>query len=235
MLCGDEKRCASDTTDKENEESNSRNDGESDSIEPMEAEPVESGVSDERKNNEEVDSESEPKVPEDKTQDSTMETDTPVESDSISGAAQKEPTELLLAKSIALLKAYDPREALKLAVTEWLVEFSQPKSVIFSTYAKSGAFTMPNTSVPVQATSSIPTQTTPTTSAASVQVSAVVTPSPMKVAKDKSRNKIKKDLESERKLTVECPAACFHFLRCQRCIYTHGPIRMCRPELRTFV
>ena len=172
-----------------------------DVIEPMEDETViDSNISGNQLESKDLDS----KEPEEKI-DSTMETDT-AESDSNleANAVPGITNEPVLPKSITILKAYDPEEALKLAVTEWLKEFSNPKSVIFNTYAKSGAFSVVNNSTPVQSSASIPSQTalTNTTLTDTVKVASVVTASPVKAAKEKSRNKMKKDMEAERKVAV---------------------------------
>ncbi|CAB4033843.1 Hypothetical predicted protein [Paramuricea clavata] len=122
--------------------------------------------------------------------DSTMDTD-------IEPTTSPVVIEPVLPKSITILKAYDPEEAVKLAVTEWLQEFSNPKSVIFNTYAKSGTFSVVNNSTPVQSTASIPTQTDVTSAILKDSVKVISAPSPVKVAKAKSRNKTKKDMEAE--------------------------------------
>ena len=123
--------------------------------------------------------------------DSTMETD-------FEATESPEVVQPVLPKPITILKAYNPEEALKLAVSEWLHEFSNPKSVIFSTYAKSGTFSVVNNSAAVQTTASIPTKTD--VANAILKDSVVSVPSPVKAAKEKSRNKIKKDSEGERKV-----------------------------------
>lgn len=136
---------------------------------------------------------------EDKTE-SSMETDTELE---VAAAV----SQTVLPKSITILKAYNPEEALKLAATEWLKEFTNPKNVIFSSYAKSGPYSVVNNSTTVQSTASLPgqtnvinttlTQTNFTSSVLKQSVKIASAPSPVKVAKEKSRNKIKKGTEAE--------------------------------------
>lgn len=161
---------------------NNSNSKDSKDIEPMEDEfIVDSGS-----NENQLDVESkEEKI------DSTMEMD----SETIPEMVQP-----VLPKPITILKAYNPEDALKLAVSEWLREFSNPKSVIFNTYAKSGTFSVVNNSAAVQTTASIPTQTDVTSAILKDSVKVVSAPSPVKAAKEKSRNKIKKDTEGERKV-----------------------------------
>lgn len=164
-----------------------------DDIEPMEDESLVDSNSDENQ--------SEGKnlnagATKDEKVDSTMETD-PVEA-----APTPEVSGPVLPKSITILKAYNPEDALRLAVTEWLTEFSNPRSVIFNTYAKSGAFSGVNNAMPLQSTASIPTQTEVTSSILTKSVKVMAVPSPVKVAKEKSRNKMKKGIESERKPEV---------------------------------
>lgn len=144
------------------------------------------------------------KESDEKLVDSTMETESDLHPET---CPSPEAAELVLPKSLTILRAYNPEEALKLAVTEWLKEFSNPKNVIFNTYAKSGAFSVVNNSAPVQSTASITTQTdlTSTTLTDPVKVASVATPSPVKAAKEKSRNKIKKEMEDERKVAVFVP------------------------------
>ncbi len=170
-----------------------------DVIEPMEDESVvNSNVNENQSESKDLDVDSkEEKI------DSTMETDI---------EPTTEVTEPVLPKSITILKAYDPEEALKLAVTEWLREFSNSKSVTFGTYAKSGTFSVVNNSTPVQSTASIPTQTDVTSTILKDSVQVVATPSPVKAAKEKSRNKIKKDIEAERKVAVYFYMSVFVFL-----------------------
>ena len=166
-----------------------------DAVEPMEDESVvESNVNENQSEGKDLHVNSK----EEKT-DSTMETDV---------EATPEVTEPVLPKSITILKAYDPEEALKLAVTEWIREFSNPKSVTFNTYAKSGTYSVVNNSTPVQSTATLPTQTDVTSTI--LKDSVVATPSPVKVAKEKSRNKIKKDMEAERKAAVYFHMRGFH-------------------------
>jgi protein O-GlcNAcase/histone acetyltransferase len=138
--------------------------------------------------------------------DSTMDTD-------IEPTASPVVIEPVLPKSITILKAYDPEQAVKLAVTEWLQEFRNPKSA--NTYAKSGTFSVVNNSTPVQSTASIPTQTDVTSAILKDSVKVISTPSPVKVAKEKSRNKTKKDMEAERKVAVYfyMRIFVFHFVR----------------------
>ena len=161
---------------------NVSNNKESKDIEPMEDESIDDSGSNENQTN--VESK------EEKT-DSTMETDS---------ETAPETVQPVLPKPITILKAYNPEEALKLAVSEWLREFSNPKSVIFSTYAKSGTFSVVNNSAAVQSTASIPTQTEVTSAVLKDSVKVVSVPSPVKAAKEKSRNKIKKNAEGERKV-----------------------------------
>ena len=163
-----------------------------DVIEPMEDEPVgDSNLNENQSESKDLDVDSkEEKI------DSTMETDTDTEQ----ATTTPEVHEPILPKSIAILKAYDPEEALRFAVTEWLQEFSNPKSVIFNTYAKSGTFSVVNNSTPVQSTASLPSQTDVTSAVLKDSVKVVSTPSPVKAAKEKSRNKIKKNMEAERKV-----------------------------------
>ena len=161
---------------------NVSNNKESKDIEPMEDESIDDSGSNE--NQTKVESKEE-KI------DSTMETDS---------ETAPETVQPVLPKPITILKAYNPEEALKLAVSEWLREFSNPKSVIFNTYAKSGTFSVVNNSAAVQSTASIPTQTEVTSAVLKDSVKVVSVPSPVKAAKEKSRNKIKKNAEGERKV-----------------------------------
>lgn len=188
-------KCAHVTFYGEDDEQNSSSTKENkDVIEPMEDESVvESNLNENQSESKDLNVDSK-----EEKLDSNMETDTEIETNT----ANAEVVEPVLPKSITILKAYDPEEALKLAVTEWLREFSNPKSVIFSTYAKSGSFSVVNNSTPVQSTSSIPAKTDVTSTVLTDSVKVIATPSPIKVAKEKSRNKIKKDMEAERKVAI---------------------------------
>lgn len=98
-----------------------------------------------------------------------------------------------LGKSVSSRTSYDPQSALQEAVSAWLKEFSKVKSASSRTYAKSGPYSMTPEPMPVQAQAPI-TTSTKTTSTTVPVCSPVVTPSPIKVAKENSRKKLNSSL-----------------------------------------
>ncbi|XP_068710020.1 protein O-GlcNAcase-like [Montipora foliosa] len=116
------------------------------------------------------------------------------EMDTESGAS------LIESKSTVAHSVYDPQNALQEAVTAWLEEFSKVKNATSRTYAKSGAYCVTPEAMPVQVQASVAACTRATTTSATTTVcSPVVTPSPIKVAKDNSRKKLSSSVSPEKK------------------------------------
>lgn len=90
-------------------------------------------------------------------------------------------------KSATTRIIYDPQNALREAVSAWLEEFSKVKHATSSTYAKSGAYSMVPEAMPISVQAPMGTSHTNVTTSV---CSPVVTPSPMKVAKENSRKKL---------------------------------------------
>lgn len=125
----------------------------------------------------------------DSQENSSSETDSEIvkvegEMETESGASLSE------SKSVTVRTIYNPQNALREAVSAWLEEFSKVKHATSRTYAKSGTYCMTTEAMPVQVQAAMATYTTSTTSATTSVCSPVVTPSPIKVAKENSRKKL---------------------------------------------
>lgn len=117
-----------------------------------------------------------------------MSSETDIEIVKVEGEMETESsTSLSESKSASIRTIYNPQNALREAVSAWLEEFSKVKHATSRTYAKSGAYSMVPEAVPIPVQASMGTsQTNVTTSVCS----PVVTPSPIKVAKENSRKKL---------------------------------------------
>lgn len=153
----------------------------SSSAEPMEEDPLASGESN---GNDSADGKTAPAVSQDDGEVVKVEG----EMDTESGTSLNEP------KSATTHTVYDPQNALREAVSAWLEEFSKVKNATSRTYAKSGAYSVTPEAMPVQVQAPMAACTRSTTSTTNSVCSAVVTPSPIKVAKENSRKKLSTSL-----------------------------------------
>jgi len=134
---------------------------------------------------------------------SSSETDS--ESVKVEGEMETESaTSLSEAKSATVRTIYNPQNALQEAVSAWLEEFSKVKHATSRTYAKSGAYSVTPEAMPITVQAPIGTCPASHTNVTTTVCSPVVTPSPIKVAKENSRKKLSTSSASGK--------TCFHGL-----------------------
>lgn len=117
-----------------------------------------------------------------------MSSETDSESVKVEGEMETESgASLSESKSATIRTMYNPQNALREAVSAWLEEFSKVKHATSRTYAKSGAYSMVPEAMPIPVQAPMGTSHTNVTTSV---CSPVVTPSPIKIAKENSRKKL---------------------------------------------
>ena len=159
----------------------------SSSAEPMEEDPLASGESNE---NDSADGKADQGVSENFNASESGDNEVV----KVEGEMDTESGQSLSESKSAAHTVYDPQNALREAVSAWLEEFSKVKHATSRTYAKSGAYSMTAEVMPVQVQAPMATCTRSTTSTTGSVCSPVVTPSPIKVAKENSRKKLNSTL-----------------------------------------